>query len=66
MFDQGDLVLIKNVNLRGKIKIADRWEEEPYTVISKVSPDLPVYIIRNTHGKTRTVHRNLLKPCTTD
>ena len=58
-----DLVLIKNVNLRGKNKIADRWEEIPHRVVNKLD-GLPVYVIKpDEGGRTRIVHRNLLKPC---
>ena len=61
----GDRVLIRNVKLRGKHKISDRWEKEAYVVISKVSPDIPVYELRKEHGDrtVRTLHRNLLLPC---
>ncbi|XP_077864572.1 uncharacterized protein LOC144350093 [Saccoglossus kowalevskii] len=60
----GDRVLVKNVNLRGKTKIADRWEQEPYRVLSIPNPDLPVYVVKQEHsGKERTLHRNLLKHC---
>ena len=55
---------MRNVNLRGKVKIADRWEESPYRVIRRINPDSPVYVIKSKETvKTRTVHRNLLKHC---
>nr|XP_006821159.1 PREDICTED: uncharacterized protein LOC102803160 [Saccoglossus kowalevskii] len=61
---EGDWVLVKNVNLTGSVKIKDRWEEAPYQVIRRLSPDMPVYVIKSdATGRTRTVHRNLLKPC---
>jgi transposase InsO family protein len=63
VFQQGDLVLMRNVNLTGKIKIADRWEDTPYRVIRRLGDDSPVYMIKTAGGKKRTVHRNLLKPC---
>jgi transcription antitermination factor NusG len=63
ILEKGDMVLMRNVNLRGKIKIADRWEEEPYRVLKRVSDEIPVYVIKTSSGKKRTVHRNLLKPC---
>ena len=63
-FRVGDKVLVANKNLRGRRKIADRWEEEPYTITSKM-PDQPVYIVRRVDtGLERTVHRNLITPCT--
>ena len=60
----GDRVLLRNVGLRGKHKIADRWEDEVYVVTGRPDPDLPVYSIRkeNSRGRSRNVHRNLLLP----
>ena len=61
----GDRVLVKNVGLRGKRKIADRWERNPYVVKSQPIPDIPVYevIPENPHArKTRLLHRILLLP----
>jgi transposase InsO family protein len=63
IFRPGDRVLMRNVNLLGKIKIANRWEEISYVVIKRMGEFSPVYKIRSLNGKTRTVHRNLLKPC---
>ena len=59
----GDRVLVRNVNIRGKHKLADRWEEGVYTVKKKV-PDIPVYVVSLCDGKgrDRTLHRNLLLP----
>ena len=31
----GDFVLVRNVLLRWKCKLADKWEDEPYLVISQ-------------------------------
>ena len=65
MLEPGDRVLVRNVNLRGKHKIADRWEKCPYRVVRKVNPDVPVYEIASETGvgKNRVLHRNLLLPC---
>jgi transposase InsO family protein len=62
-FEPGDWVLMKNVNLQGKIKIADRWESDAYKVIKRLGENSPVYMIQTVRGKKRTVHRNFLKPC---
>ena len=62
--ERGDRVLVKNVNIRGKHKLADRWEKDVYIIQSKI-PDIPVYVVtrENGEGSTRTLHRNLLLPC---
>lgn len=60
----GDRVLSRNVGIRGKHKLADRWEEEPYIVVRQPDPDIPVYEVRKEHsmGRVKTVHRNHLLP----
>lgn len=63
-FSQGDKVLVANKSLRGRHKIADRWEESPHTVLRSI-PGSPVYIVRNDfNGVERTLHRDLLTACT--
>ena len=61
----GDLVLVRNVGLRGKQKLADRWEQQSYTVVRQPNPDIPVFEVKSTQSKTRKIrrlHRNLLLP----
>lgn len=60
----GDRVLVRNVGLKGKHKLADRWEEDPYIVISQPDEDIPVYQVKkeNSSGRLRTLHRNHLLP----
>lgn len=60
----GDRVLVRNVGLKGKHKLADRWQQEPYLVIRKPNSDIPVYEVQRDSGKgpTRILHRNLLLP----
>ncbi len=53
-----DRVLVRNVRLRGKHKLADKWESEVYVVVKRAG-DLPVYTVR----PLRTLHRDLLLPC---
>lgn len=60
----GDRVLVKKLAFDGKHKLADRWEEHPYTVKSQPNTDIPVYVVRqeNGEGRERTLHRNKLLP----
>ena len=60
----GDRVLVRNVKIRGKHKIADKWEEGVYEVVNQPNPDIPVYDVRSEEGRgpIRTLHRNLLLP----
>lgn len=60
----GDRVLLRNVGLKGKHKLADRWAQEVYVVTGKPDPALPVYSIKKegSRGRSRNVHRNLLLP----
>ena len=57
----GDLVLVKRKGFTSKHKIADKWESEPYEIVSQCSDGLPVYtVMRN--DRERTLHRNMLFP----
>lgn len=61
----GDRVLVKIVaHEPGKHKLADRWEEVPYTVLSQPNSDIPVFKVKREdgEGRVRTLHRNLLLP----
>ena len=60
----GDRVLVKNVRLRGKHKLADKWESDVYVVLKQCG-DVPVYIVRpeTREGPQRTLHRDLLLAC---
>ncbi|RXN31226.1 Retrovirus-related Pol polyprotein from transposon 412 [Labeo rohita] len=64
VLDVGDRVLVRNVRLRGKHKIADRWEPNVYVVLRK-SSGIPVYTVcpEGKEGPVRTLHRDLLLPC---
>ena len=57
----GDLVLVQKRGFTSKHKIADKWETEPYEVVSQRSDGLPVYaVVRN--DRKRTLHCNMLFP----
>ncbi len=62
--EEGDRVLVRNVRLRGKQKLADKWEQDVHVVVRKVR-DLPVYSVQpeGKGGPLRTLHRDLLLPC---
>ncbi|XP_071144366.1 uncharacterized protein [Mytilus edulis] len=65
VLEPGDRVLLKNVAFRGKHKLENKWGKQPYVIVSKPDSDIPVYIIRQEHGRGRkTVHRNMLLPIT--
>ena len=57
----GDLVLVKRKGFVTKHKIADKWETEPYEIVSQCSDGLPVYTVTR-NGRERTLHRNMLFP----
>ena len=62
--DVGDRVLVRNVGLKGKQKIADKWQDNVYIVLDRPNPELPVFKVglERGRGKTRVVHRNMLLP----
>lgn len=59
----GDRVLVRNVRLRGKHKLSDKWEQDIYVVVRRAG-ELPVYTVKpeNRDGPLHTLHRDLL-PC---
>ena len=54
-----DLVFIKQKGFTFKHKIADKWETEPYEIVSQRSDGLPVYTVMRNDSE-RTLHRNML------
>ena len=45
--EPGDLVLAKADTYRGRRKVKDWWEEEPYKGEQQVAEGVPSYLIRN-------------------
>ena len=64
VIDVGDRVLVRILAFEGRHKIADRWEQHPYTVIGQPNTQVPVYRVQQEGGekKVRTLHRNHLLP----
>lgn len=62
--DVGDRVLVRNLRLREKHKLADKWEQTVY-IVTKQMENLPVYTVKpeKGDGPNRTLHRDLLLPC---
>ena len=60
----GDLVLVRNVGLKGKNKIADRWEKDMYLLIIKPKEGFSVYLVKDGHGRgpRKFLFMNLLLP----
>lgn len=56
----GDRVLLKNVGLKGKQKLANVWGEHVYRVIRQRGDEIPVYDVMREDGSglIRTMHRN--------
>ncbi|MGL5209396.1 reverse transcriptase domain-containing protein [Cetobacterium sp.] len=61
----GERVLVRDNRRRGKGKLSDRWESQPYVVQRQPHPDQPVYALRpeGRAGPERVLHRNLVRPC---
>ena len=59
----GDRVLVRNVGLKGKQKLPDRWEKDVYIIIEQSIPEIPVFRVRKEHTrKVKTLQRNQLLP----
>jgi transposase InsO family protein/dUTPase len=59
----GDFVLVQNVGLKGKHKLANKWSPHLHIVVSQPNPDIPVFRVRPENGsRDRVLHRNMLLP----
>ena len=60
----GDRVLVRKVGLKGKNKLADKWDKQPYTIIGIPNRGVPVYNVQKEGGDNmiKTLHRNMLLP----
>lgn len=58
----GDRVLLANKGERGKRKLADRWENVIYVVVSKSDESHTFKIQHATTGQVKVVHNNLIMP----
>lgn len=60
----GDRVLVKTLAFDGRHKLADKWEDDPYRIVSQPNSGIPVYVVKkeNGEGRKRTLHRNHLLP----
>ena len=61
---EGDIILVRRNLFDSQYKIADKWEDEPYRVVSQMD-DSPVYRIQameNPNAPMRVLHRNMLHP----
>ena len=62
--DIGDRVLIRQVTLKGRHKIFDKWSWDPYIVIGVPIPGIAVFQVQKESDTSdaKTLHRNLLLP----
>lgn len=60
----GDRVLVRQVHLQGKHKLADKWEPSVYIEVCRAG-ELQVYTVRpeGKEGPVPTLHRDLLLSC---
>ena len=60
--EKGDKVLVKILaQLEGKHKLADKFEEELYTVVGQANESIPVFDVLSESGKLRMLHRNHIR-----
>ncbi len=62
--EPGDRVLIRNVGLKGKHKLADKWDKDVFIVVDQPHEDIPVFRVKKEHGRggAKVLHRNHLLP----
>ena len=62
--DIGVRFLIRKVGLKGKNKLADKWDRHSYIIIGRPDESIPVYRVQRESGDSsvKTLHRNMLLP----
>ncbi len=56
-------VLVRNVGLKGKQKLANIWKDSIYEVLEQPNEDIPVYVVQKEGSRAKkTLHRNMLLP----
>lgn len=60
----GDRVLVRNVGFQGPHKLANRWQDDVYTVLNQPDASIPVFEVQHegAKGPTKVLHRNMLLP----
>ena len=57
----GDEVLLRSPSYKNRMKIVDKWEDEPFVVLEQPAPDMPVYRVQAVNTRrVLQVHRNRL------
>ena len=64
--NSGEYVLVRDRSHRGRSKIQDFWDPEPYMVVGRPYEGQPVYILANSRGERKVLHRSELKHCPWD
>ena len=56
--------MVRNVGLKGKCKLADKWARHPYIVVDQPDKSIPLHKVRKESGKGKeiTLHRNMVLP----
>ena len=60
ILEPGDLVLLQLSGYKGKRKVIDCWETQPWTVVHQLPNDVPAYKVMAPGGERRVLHRNRL------
>lgn len=58
----GDRVLVRNLSLRKKHKISDKWEPTVHVMVKQPDESIPIYVVKH-EGREGVLHRDLLLPC---
>ena len=54
----GDIMLVRIDAFQGKRNIKDQWGDVTYRVVAQIDKSIPVYVVKNEHGKQQTLHSN--------
>ena len=58
ILEPGDLVLLRLSGYKGKRKVIDCWESQPWTVVHQLPNGIPAYKVMTPGCERRVLHRN--------
>ena len=58
--EPSDLVLLRVSGYKGKRKVVDQWDSQPWKLVHQLDDGVPAYVVMAPQGETRVLHRNCL------
>ena len=52
VLEPGNRFLVRNVGLKGRRKLADKWQKHPFVVTRQSIPDIPIYEVKKENSSS--------------